>query len=470
MKPRILLCISFLSSISLIFLFGFKKQSQRPNILFITIDDLRPELGCFGSKRVISPNIDKLAESASIFKNAYCNSAVCGPSRAGLLSGLRPIPSKRYKDWNCRLDLEGQGVMSLPQYLKNNGYQTISNGKVMHVQDDSPEAWTEPAWRSEGNRGAGFHDYNIYHDWVDNASAALVKDKKGPFYEFADVNDKGYHDGQITEKTINDLKRFSKENKPFFIAAGFWRPHLPFNAPKKYWDLYERKSIALANNRFHPNNAPEMLKGSKEILGQYTANSGFPDSEEFHRLAIHGYLASVTYIDAQIGKLMSEIKTQGLWENTIIIILGDHGFHLGEHNFWGKHNTMDVSVKAPLIIRNPNFKSNKLNHNIEFIDLYPSICEMVSLPIPNHCEGKSLNAIMKNPKKLHKSFIFTSFENAYAVKYHDFLYTEWNEGKQNMLYNHKNDIQENNNVADKTRYKKLVKTLHLKLEELRKTW
>jgi iduronate 2-sulfatase len=451
-------------------LFAFKKQSKPLNILFITIDDLRPELGCFGSGRVVSPNIDKLASEGSVFMNAYCNSAVCGPSRASLLSGVRPIPGKRFKDWNCRIDEEGQGVITLPQHFKNAGYHTVSNGKFMHVQDDSPEAWSEPAWRSEGNRGAGFHTYNDYRDWVDPVSAKWVNDKKGPFYEYAEVNDTVYHDGVLTEKTINDLRRISNCKDPFFLAVGFWRPHLPFNAPKEYWDLYDSEKIPLATNRFTPENAPDLLNGSTEILGQYTANSGFPDADGFHRLAVHGYLASVSYIDAQVGKIMDELKALGLWDNTIVILLGDNGFHLGEHNFWGKHNTMDVSVKVPLIIRCPGYKPNRLKQNIEFVDIYPGVCELASMAIPAHCVGKSLAPVMKNPKLHHKQYIYPSYGNACAIKYKHFLYTEWDGGAEKMLFNHKTDPQENFNIVSHSKYKKVVETLHNKLDDLRLGW
>jgi iduronate 2-sulfatase len=455
---------------AIIFL-GFTKRhddTKKLNVLFITIDDLRPELGCYGSTRVKTPNIDQLAQNSALFKNAYCNSAVCGPSRASLLTGVRPIPNKRFKDWNCRADIEAKNIVSMPEYLKNAGYHTISNGKIMHVQDDSPSAWSEPAWRSGGNRGAGFHDYNIYNDWLDTVSVQFVKDKKGPFCEQADVDDHAYHDGEICDKTIEDLRRMAQSKQPFFIATGFWRPHLPFNAPKKYWDLYKREDITLATNRFFPKNAPSILKTSKEILGQYTANEGFPEADAFHRKAIHGYLASVSYVDALVGKIVQELKNLGLWENTIIVLLGDHGFHLGEHNFWGKHNTMNCSVNAPLLIRHPQMKAQFLKQNVEFVDIYPTISEMLTLRKPVHCVGKSLLSIIKNPKKAHKPYVFTMFENAYAIKSGDLLYTEWDEGKTRMLYDHKTDPQENTNVAHQPQYNKRVDVLRKQLILLRK--
>jgi iduronate 2-sulfatase len=446
------------------------QKSMKPNVLFIIVDDLRPELGFYGSKRVISPNIDKLASESNLFKNAYCNSAVCGPSRASLLTGLRPIPNKRFKNWNSRADEEAKGITTLPEQLKNNGYHTISNGKVMHHQDDSPEAWSELSWRSGNNRGASFHVYNDNNDWLNPASANFVKDRKGPYLEAADVVDSAYHDGEITNKTISDLRRMAKSKQPFFIATGFWRPHLPFNAPKKYWDLYDAAKIPLANNRFPIKNAPDFLSSSREIFGQYTANEGFPDDTAFHRKSIHGYLASVSYIDAQIGRIMEELKNLGLYENTIIVLLGDHGFHLGEHNFWGKHNSLNVSVKAPLMIRNPMTKATSLPQNVEFVDIYPTICQLTNTPIPTHCVGKSLTNILGKPQKKHKEFIFTGHENAISIKQKNLLYTEWGKGDSFMMYDHTTDPDENVNIANEKKYQKQRQKLHKELEVLRSSW
>jgi iduronate 2-sulfatase len=448
----------------------YAQKSQKPNILFIMVDDLRPELGCYGSSRVISPNIDQLASESNLFKNAYCNSAVCGPSRASLLTGVRPIPNKRFKNWNARADEEAKGIVSLPEHLKNNGYHTISNGKVMHHQDDSPQAWSELSWRSGNNRGASFHVYNDNNDWLNPASANFVKDKKGPYLEAAEVSDSAYHDGEITNKTISDLRRMAKSKQPFFIATGFWRPHLPFNAPKKYWDMYDASKIPLATNRFPIKNAPDFLQSSQEIFGQYTANEGFPDDTVFHRKSIHAYLASVTYIDAQIGKIMDELKALGLYENTVVVLLGDHGFHLGEHNFWGKHNSLNVSVNAPLLIRNPKNKATVLSQNVEFVDIYPTICQLTNTSIPAHCVGKGLKNILSKPNKKHKEFIFTGHDKAVSIKHKNLLYTEWGKGETNMLFDHATDPQENTNVANDKKYQKQIDKLHQELETLRNSW
>jgi iduronate 2-sulfatase len=460
----LLFCLFFLSTSLTI------AQQKKYNILFIVVDDLRPELACYGSTRVLSPNIDKLAQKSSLFSQAYCNAAVCGPSRASLMTGIRPRPGKIFKSWNSRIDKEAPGILSIAEYLKTIGYRTYSYGKVMHHQDDSPQAWTVPSWRSNLNREAGFHFYNEDNDWLNPASASLVKDKKGPFFEAADVADTSYHDGQLTRKAISELNELHNKKEPFFMAIGFWRPHLPFNAPKKYWDLYDPQKINLATNRFRPKNAPESLQSSKEILGQYTANYGFPDDSIFHSKALHAYLASVSYIDTQIGLLTATLEEKGMFKNTIIVLLGDHGFHLGEHNFWGKHNTLDISTKAPLIIYHPSYKAKSIHQNIEFVDIYPTLCEMLKINIPSHCEGKSLVPIIKNPKLKHKDFIFTQHDKAIAVKHQNLMFTQWLDSNDEMLFDHVTDPQENQNHSTNPTYALKKARLEKALADWKKTW
>jgi iduronate 2-sulfatase len=442
----------------------------KPNILFIAVDDLRPELGCYGVGQIRTPHIDSLAAGGTMFRNAYCNAAVCGASRASLLTGLRPIPGQRFTAWNARADQDVPGIDTLPEFLRQHGYHTVSNGKVMHVQGDSPQAWTEPAWRSDANSGAGIHYYNIYDDWVDPASAALASNGYGPFYEAAEVADGDYHDGQLCDKTIADLTRLAQNNQPFFLACGFWRPHLPFNAPKAYWDLYDRQALTLPSNRFRPANVPTALAGSGELPGQYTAYTGYPDDEAFQRLARHGYYASVSYIDAQVGRLLATLEALGLDDNTIVVLWGDHGYHLGEHNFWGKHNTLDRSVRVPLIIRRPGNPVGVRDQLVEFVDVYPTLCDLASIPVPAHCEGKSLVPILNNPTAAHKEAVFTSYGSAYAVKTDRFLYTEYSSGGARMMFDHQIDPQENTNVSEQTGYQQNLTRHQQLLNDLRQSW
>jgi len=444
----------------------------KPNILFIAIDDLRPELGCYGAEQIKTPNLDTLAEGGSLFLNAYSNISVCGASRASLMTSLRAIPRKRFTSYYSRADEDAQGIVTLPEHFKQFGYHTVSNGKILHVREDSPQAWSEAAWRTYKNNGHEPQIYNKYDMWLDSGSASLVnKSGRGPFYEAADVADNAYYDGRVCDKTIKDLKRLAKGDQPFFLACGFWRPHLPFNAPKKYWDLYDRDKIVIADNRMRPKDAPKGLKGSNELMGQYSANEGCPDDEAFHRLARHGYFACVSYIDAQVGKIMKTLEDLGLNENTIVIVWGDHGFQLGEHNLWGKHNTMDRSLRAPLIIRQPGKEAQRLDQIVEFVDIYPTLCDLASLPIPAHCEGKSIKPVMDDPSAIHKEAVFSTFGAVYAVKTQNFLYSQWLAGPPSrMLYDHQKDPQENVNVAELAEYSEEVERHHKLFEELRESW
>ncbi len=463
---------SILMSVFLLLVFYASGTAEKqPNILFIAVDDLRPELGCYGAAEIITPNIDKIAEDGAVFLNAYCNASVCGASRASLMTGIYPIPNKRFINYLARADKEVPEVATLAEYLKANGYHTISNGKIFHHQEDSPQSWSEPAWRPTSIPGIINDDDLVWHAPLANE---LHDDttKRGPFYDEADVPDNAYADGQITDKTIEDLRRLAQMDIPFFLGYGLIKPHLPFNAPKKYWDLYERQNIPLANNRYKPDNAPKILKTSTELRSQYSAHEGFPTEDNFHRIARHGYFACVSYIDAQIGRVMDELEALGLAKNTIVVLWGDHGWHLGEHNFWGKHNTLDNAAHVPLIVRAPNVKKGKRTQLVDFVDLYPTICELTNMEIPEHCQGGSMLEVLKDSEAVHKSAVYPGFRNMSAVKTQDFLYTQWYDKNWNfdtpkrarMMYDHRVDKAENNNIAEEVEYTEKVKMMSEILE------
>lgn len=458
--------------LALFCVFSSCKKSDQPNILFIAVDDLRPELGCYGEDEIISPNIDRLAEDGSVFLNAYCNASVCGASRASLLTSIYPIPNKRFINYLARADKETPEASTLPQHLKANGYYTISNGKIFHHQEDSPQSWSEPAWRPESIDGVITDEDLVWH----NPHALALHDEtdaRGPFYDNADVADNAYADGQITDKTIADLERLAKMDKPFFLAYGLIKPHLPFNAPKKYWDLYDRNKISVADNQYKPKNAPKVLNTSRELTAQYSAHNGFPEQEQFHRLARHGYFASVSYIDAQIGKVMKKLEDLGLADNTIVVLWGDHGWLLGEHNFWGKHNTLDMAARVPLIIKYPGQKKGERSQLVEYVDIYPTLCELSNISIPEHCQGSSFADILQHPKAPHKTAVYPGFKNTAAIKTNNFLYTQWYPSKWNfesptgarMMYDHRIDKAENTNIVDDKKYSEEATEMATALEE-----
>jgi len=462
-----LLCLIF---ITVVFTSCSSKHKQKkPNILFIAIDDLRPELGCYGATQVISPNIDKLANEGILFEHAYANIPICMPSRVSVLTGINPL-SKSFDDDVRRADAAFPNIETLPEYLKKNGYYTISNGKIFHTKEDSDaKSWSEPSWRPEASPlsfidedSKNFQRYSSY-EYFDKATQSFkkVEGYRGPFFEHPDVADNAYEDGKILEKSIKDLEKLSKKNLPFFLAVGFNKPHLPFYAPKKYWDLYNTDSIAIANNRYFPINAPKQLEPSHELENLYHLKNMPYNSGKFHKTAIHGYYACVSYIDHLVGNLLAELKKLNLEEDTIIVLWGDHGFHLGEHNMWGKHNTLKNALQTPLIIKVPNTKAYKENKLVSLVDIYPTLCNLVGLEVPVHVQGKNL--LSNHSEDEISNAVFFKWKGEEAVKTNRYLYSEWKDDKGQiigrMLFDHDVDPDENNNLAYLDNYKSVVNEL-----------
>jgi iduronate 2-sulfatase len=428
-----------LYSIIPFFILQFNWANPKPNILFIAIDDLRPELGCYGKKEILSPHIDKLASTGTVFNRAYCQVAVCGASRASLMTGLRPT-WQRFVKYNTISDKDAPGVLTLPQELKQNGYHCLSNGKIFHHKDDTAErSWSENPWKPDIG-GSSF---------LDPKSESMIggNKKRGPIWEAPNVPENAYPDGQIAEKTIEDLKRIKEMNKPFFLACGFLKPHLPFYAPKKYWDLYDRTSLVLAKNQFRPKNAPEVLKGSSEVHSYHNRGMKY-NSEEWHRACLHGYYACVSYVDAQIGRIINKLDELNLRKNTVIILWGDHGWHLGEHNFWGKHNVMHLSSRSPLIVSTPRGRPNQTcDRLVEFVDIYPTLLDLAGIKSANKgLEGTSFKILLQRPRSLWKKAAFSRYGPAISVVTPKFNYIQYRSGEK-MLFDLISDPDENINIA-----------------------
>ena len=432
-------------------LVGAKSPGKKLNVLFIAVDDLRPELGCYGHKWIKSPNIDKLAGRGTVFNRAYCQVAVCGASRASLLTGLRPTP-KRFLTYMTYAQKDAPGAMTLPEEFRKNGYHCISNGKIFHHRDDTEDrSWSERPWRSKTG-------WLTCHD-PESKKMIAGKRKRGPWFEGPDVPDNAYGDGQTADKTISDLKKMKKSAKPFFLACGFVKPHLPFYAPKKYWDMYDREKIALADNRYRPKNAPEMLKGSGEIHSYHKRNLKY-NSDAWHAAGRHGYYACVSYVDAQVGKVMVALDELGLRDSTIVILWGDHGWHLGEHNFWGKHNVMHLATNSPMIVSAPGFKAGqKSDRLVEFVDIYPSLCELAGIASVNKgLQGTSFAPLLKNPDRPWKKAAFSKYGPAVSLITDRHNYAEFKNGER-MLYDLKTDPAENVNIAEAPANKDLAASL-----------
>ena len=297
--------------------------------------------------------------------------------------------------------------------------------------------------------------------FIDPKSESMIggRKKRGPVWEAPEVADNAYPDGQIADKTIADLKRMKKSGRPFFLACGFKKPHLPFYAPEKYWNLYERASLEFADNRERPKDAPSALRGSGEIHNYHDRGMKY-NSEEWHRSCLHGYYACVSYVDAQIGKVMKTLDDLDLRENTIIVLWGDHGWHLSEHNFWGKHNLMHLSTRSPLIVSVPGFKPGQTcDRLVEFVDLYPTLMDLSGLKSLNQgLEGTSVTPLLENPRLAWKKAVFSQFKSALGVVTDRYNYAEFDEG-QKMLFDLKADPDENINLANSPEHQDVVTRL-----------
>ena len=420
---------------------------KSPNVLFISIDDLRPELGCYGNQKIQSPHIDALASKGMVFQEAYCQVPVCGASRASLMTGLYPTEN-RFVTYYSKAEADAAGIPDIPSWFKQQGYTTISNGKIYHDRNDSASSW-DKIFRAK--------DYKVYH-LPENLA---LPEKLQPAFEGADVDDMAYAGGPVVQETIADLREAKQAGNPFFLAVGFTKPHLPFNAPKKYWDLYDRAAIELADNPFAPEGAPlEAMHEWNELRNMY---GGIPKegplSEEMARTMIHGYYACVSYSDAMVGQILDELDLLGLRENTIIVLWGDHGWQLGEHSLWCKHALFRTSLRSPLIISAPSFQKKQHSQSlVEFVDIYPTLCELAGIDMPNHLDGVSLVPILEQSDIRLKEAIYGRYHSGDSVKMGSYQYTEWNSGAR-MLYDHTLDKDENRNVVDDPAYATVVEKI-----------
>lgn len=436
-------------------------KANHPNVLFLAVDDLRPELGCYGHPRVQSPNLDRLAREGILFERSYCQVPVCGASRASLLTGLRPTRS-RFLDYDTWAEKDAPNTPTLPEHFKHHGYRTLSLGKVFHHLTDASRSWSEPAWRPrpQGSRG-NWRDYVS----AENIAEAEANGGKGPPFEQADVGDEAYQDGRIAERAIAELRRLKQVPQPFFLAVGFLKPHLPFNAPSRYWAWYPPESIQLPSNYLPPENVPlAALHNWGELRGyaQVPAQGPLPDA--LARTLIRGYYASVSYTDALIGKVLKVLDQLGLRDNTIVILWGDHGWNLGDHSLWCKHCNFESALRAPLLLSAPGLPQNQRTEALtEFVDIYPTLCELAGLPLPSHLQGASLLPLLRDPKAGGKSAVFSRWQKGDSVRTDRYRYTEWTDdgGRRSarMLYDHLEDPKETRNLAVQPEFDGLMQNL-----------
>lgn len=469
---------------------------QKLNVLFIAVDDLRPQLGCYGDPLVKTPNIDALAATGTIFRRAYCQQAVCSPSRTSLLTGRRPDTTKIYElQTHFRVHLPD--VVTLPQHFKNAGYRAQSFGKIYHGGLDDPQSWSAPAWFPDGP-GYGKPEtlaaltekrLQMKAEGKSENRKVLRKDPKtgtvlkraipkhrvrGPAWEAPDVPDNELPDGKTADRAIQVMRE--SKDEPFFLAVGFVKPHLPFVAPKKYFDLYPPEKIKLAKNPHPPKDMPDIASTNWGELRNY---EGMPPkgpvSDEDARRLIRAYYAAVSYIDAQVGRLMNELDRLDLRNNTVVVLWGDHGWQLGEHGFWCKHTNFELAARAPLIVAGTTQKQKGAQSNalVEFVDIYPTLCELAGLPLPSGLEGTSLVPLLDDPDRPWKPAAFSQYPRGkimgYSMRTDRYRYTEWRpqDGPPEHveLYDHQTDPDENVNVAHLEKNKNIVKKLSDMLQQ-----
>jgi iduronate 2-sulfatase len=435
-------------------------ETKRPNVLFIVVDDLRPELACYGKQHIHSPNIDRLAESGVLFERAYCMVPTCGASRASLMTGIRPARN-RFVNYLTWAEKDAPGITTLNTQFRKNGYYTLSLGKVFHHPQDNSAGWSESAWRPRGVSSYRRPENQELH----KKKQKQGRRKRGPAWESADVPDNAYADGILAERAVADLRRMKNKDQPFYLTVGFFKPHLPFIAPQKYWDLYDHEKIQLPNNYHVPKDAPkESIHSSGELRAYAGIPAKGPVSDEEARNLIHGYYACVSYTDALIGKLLDELDRLELADNTIVVLWGDHGWNLGEHTLWCKHSCYDTSMHIPLIVRAPGIKGGQRRMGlVETIDLYPSLCELAGLPLPKHLQGRSFLTYMKNSQAEWKTAAVGRFRNGDTIRTDNFRFTEYTNSKgkltSRMLYDHAADPDENQNVVSQKRLNQTVTNL-----------
>lgn len=438
---------------------------QKKNVLFVVVDDLRPQLGCYGMPWVHSPHIDALARQSLLFERAYCQQAVCAPSRASVLSGCRPDTTGIY-DLQTPLRRAMPGVVSLPEHFKHHGYETTSIGKVYHHADDDRQGWSRPPFQSVGDwKGRGYLTDEALEKIAccDGKLAASGSSRRGlgPPFEAADVPDDAYQDGRDALAAIDEITRLAGGGRPFFLALGFHKPHLPFNAPRRYWDLYDPCSLPLAPNPFAPEGVtPFSLADYGELRGYFGVPARGDIPESLARRLVHGYCACVSYMDAQLGRVLAALSRCGLRENTVVMLWGDHGWKLGEHNSWCKHTNFEIDTRAPLLVSDPDMKAagERTRALVEFVDIYPTLSRLCGLGIPAHCEGTSFAPLLDDPHLPGKHAAFSQYPRknvmGYAVRTDRYRYVEWRdratgEIMARELYDHEKDSPENVNIAEK---------------------
>ncbi|SMD33842.1 Por secretion system C-terminal sorting domain-containing protein [Reichenbachiella faecimaris] len=500
----------------ILYLFYCSTFAQQKNVLMIAIDDLKPLLTNYGYDQMLTPNIDRLAAMGTTFTNASCQQAVCAPSRASLLTGLYPDATEVW-DLNTLIRDKNPDVVTLPQYFKNNGYATTGAGKLFDprsVDDDyDGVSWSQAYVHSVddeyydatwGDGYSGYQDSRVptddaaYEQYLADNDITSSKDQNEavkmfpyakPTTEGLDVPDDAYKDGATTNYILEKMESLASTNEPFLLVSGFSKPHLPFVAPKKYWDLYDREEIELATDQTQEASVPGLAwRNNGEMTNSYSDVPLFSDrdlNEDEQKKLIHGYMACVSYVDAQIGLLLDKLDDLNLTESTTIVLWGDHGWHLGDHNQWGKHSNLEQAVRSPLIIYDPDYGEGGVTSAspVELLDIYPTLSELTGLEIPESLQGKSLVKILENTTDEVRAAAMAQFHRksggephmGYTLRDQQYRYTKWvkmdyengeryGEAVGYQLYDLDADPTESHNLIGNSEYDDVVDQFELEFK------
>jgi arylsulfatase A-like enzyme len=468
--------------------FSASPKSGRPNVLLITLDDLRPELGCYGVGLIRTPNIDRLAAEGTAFTRAYCAQGVCNPSRVSILTGLRP-DTHRVWDNETHFRQFNPRTLTLPQAFRSHGYLNAGIGKVFHGTAPDPPSWSRfalppdetPIYMSKDTRArqarreAAAREQGFSQSWINSYL-------RGPATEASEAPDNAHWDGAIGDLGVAMLENL-EGSQPFFLGIGFSKPHLPYVAPKRYWDLYRREDIPLAATRRLPLGAPPFAINGLTELASHEDFVDVPNpaegqvGDERARLLKHGYYACVSFVDAQVGRILDALEAQGLRENTIVVLLGDNGFKLGEHGSWGKLTNYEIDLRAPLIVSAPGQKHRGTSSAalVEMVDIYPTLCELARFEPPHELEGTSLVPLLEDPARPWKPAAFSQYPRGFTNRFMGrsmrtdrHRYTEWRDRIDGRLvavelYDHVADPGEDVNVAGEPANRDLLGELAARL-------
>lgn len=463
--------------------------APRLNVLFVAADDMRPQLGLYGDPIVRSPNLDRLAARGLAFDQAFCQMALCSPSRISLLSGRRPATTRVYTiDPALTVRTHLPDITTLPQHFRLQGYYTRSLGKIYHVGIDDPESWSEAPWHA--NRAAPRLGPIGRAAQQQRTTAARLAQQplpaKGagaaayasPAFEAVDCADDELLDGACAREAVAQLRAFARNpGQPFFLAVGFANPHVPWVAPRKYFELYDPARLVLPANNFPPRGAPDYAaQTGSDFLWYAGVPQTRPLPADFGRECLRAYLAAISYVDAQIGRLLDALEETGLAQNTVVVFWGDHGYYMGEHAWWGgKHNNYRGATRAPLLVAVPG-QATAGRHTralVEFVDLFPSLVEICGLPAPRDAaglEGTSFAPLLVQPDRPWKKAVFSQYPKGghlgTAMETGRYRYVEWRQGARLVdreLYDHRDDPEENQNVAGRPEYAATVAELERQL-------